>query len=166
MTGETLEYKKHLSLQFSQCCQVHEEDTPHNSTSPWMKGAICLGPSGNVQGGYKFMTLCSAKKIIWCSWDAIPMPDTFIDRVNKLGKDQPKDFVFTDHQGRLTGDVKLTGVDGNEEPTEVQAPQQLINNTNEVEMHYLNSTEANQVLNPNNEAVNEPTQEAEPQQEI
>jgi hypothetical protein len=34
MSGETLDYKKHLSLQVGQYCQVHEEDTPRNSQSP------------------------------------------------------------------------------------------------------------------------------------
>jgi hypothetical protein len=28
MSGETLNFKKHLSLQIGQYCQVHEEDTP------------------------------------------------------------------------------------------------------------------------------------------
>jgi hypothetical protein len=31
MSGETLDYKNHLSLQVGQYCQVHEEDTLHNS---------------------------------------------------------------------------------------------------------------------------------------
>ena len=48
-TGETLDFKKHLSLKFSQDCQVHEEDTPHNNQNPRTKGAISLGPSGNLQ---------------------------------------------------------------------------------------------------------------------
>jgi hypothetical protein len=51
MSGETLNYKKHLSLQVGQYCQVHEEDTLRNSQSPRTKGAISLGPSGNLQGG-------------------------------------------------------------------------------------------------------------------
>ena len=63
MSGETLNYKKHLSLQVGQYCQVHEEDTPRNSQSPRTKGAISLGPSGNLQGGYKFMALNTGKKI-------------------------------------------------------------------------------------------------------
>jgi hypothetical protein len=45
ISGETLNYKKHLSLQVAQYCQVHEEDTPCNSQSPRTKGAILLGPS-------------------------------------------------------------------------------------------------------------------------
>jgi hypothetical protein len=64
MSGETLDYKKHLSLQVGHFCQhVHEEDTPRNSQSPRTKGTISLGPSGNLQGGYKFMALNTGKKI-------------------------------------------------------------------------------------------------------
>jgi hypothetical protein len=59
MSGETLDYKKHLSLQVGQYCQVHKEYTLRNSQNPRTKGAILLGPSGNLQGGYKFMTSSS-----------------------------------------------------------------------------------------------------------
>jgi hypothetical protein len=65
MSGESLDFKKHLSLQVGQFCQqVHEEDTLCKSKSPRTKGAILLGPSGNLQGGYKFMALNTGKKII------------------------------------------------------------------------------------------------------
>jgi hypothetical protein len=96
MSGETLDYKKHLSLQVGQYCQVHKEDTLRNSQSPRTKGAISLGPSGNLQGGYKFMALNTGKKITHRSWDVIPMPDTVIAHVNALGTDQPKQLLFTD----------------------------------------------------------------------
>jgi hypothetical protein len=87
MSGETLDYKKHLSLQLGQYCQVHEEDNPRKSQIARTKGAISLGPSGNLQGGFKFMALNSGKKIVRRSWDVIPMPDIVIDRVNALGRD-------------------------------------------------------------------------------
>jgi hypothetical protein len=95
MSGETLDYKKHLSLQVGQYCQVQEEDTPCNSQSPRTKGAISLGPSGNFQGGYKFMALNTGKKITRQSWDVIPMPNTVIAHVKALGTDQPKQLIFT-----------------------------------------------------------------------
>jgi hypothetical protein len=61
---ETLDYKKHLSLQVGQYCQVHKEDTLCNSQSPRTKGAILLGPSGgNLPGRYKFMALNIRNKI-------------------------------------------------------------------------------------------------------
>jgi hypothetical protein len=63
MSGETLGYKKHWSLQVGQYCVVHEEDTPHSSQHPRTKGAILLGPSGNLQGGYMFMAMNTGKKI-------------------------------------------------------------------------------------------------------
>jgi hypothetical protein len=85
MSGETLGYKKHWSLQVGQYCVVHEEDTPHSSQHPRTKGAILLGPSGNLQGGYMFMAMNTRKKITQWSWDVIPMPDTVIAHVNALG---------------------------------------------------------------------------------
>ena len=57
ISGETLDYKKNLSLSFGQYCQVHEEETPGNIQIARTKGAISLGPSGNSQGGHKFMAL-------------------------------------------------------------------------------------------------------------
>jgi hypothetical protein len=71
------------------------------------KGAISLGPSGNLQGGYKFVALDTDEKITRCNWDAIPMPKLVIARVNILGKDQPKMFTFTDRHGCLIGDAKV-----------------------------------------------------------
>jgi hypothetical protein len=114
MSGETLDFKKHLSLQIGQYCQVHEEDTPQNSQVARTKGAISLGPSGNIQGGFKFMALNSGKKIVRCSWDLIPMPDVVINRVNELGKDQPSIMTFTDRHGHLIGDMEIPGVDSTE----------------------------------------------------
>jgi hypothetical protein len=114
MSGETLDYKKHLSLQLGQYCQVHEEDNPRNSQIARTKGVISLGPSGNIQGGFKFMALNSGKKIVRHSWDVIPMPDLVIDRVNALGRDQPQHMTFTDRHGRFIGDVEIPGVDDQE----------------------------------------------------
>jgi hypothetical protein len=48
MSGESLDYKKHLSLQIGQYCQVHEDKNPRNSQLARTKGAISLGPSGNL----------------------------------------------------------------------------------------------------------------------
>jgi hypothetical protein len=44
MSGETLDYKKNLSLQLGQYCQVHEEDNPRNSQIARTRVAIYLGP--------------------------------------------------------------------------------------------------------------------------
>ena len=111
MSGEILDYKKHLSLQIGQYCQVHEEDAPCNSQNPRTKGAISIGPSGNLQGGFKFMALTTGKKIVSRSWDVIPMPNTVFTRVNALGSNQTKQLIFTYRRGRPIGDVQILGVD-------------------------------------------------------
>jgi hypothetical protein len=115
LSGETLDYKKHQSLQLGEYCQVHEEDNPRNSQISRTKGAISLGPRDNLQGGFKFMALNSGNKIVRRSWDVIPMPDLVIDRVNALCRDQPQHMTFTDRHGRLIGDVEIPGVDDQEE---------------------------------------------------
>jgi hypothetical protein len=115
LSGENLYYKNHLSLQLGQYCQVHEEDNPRNSQIARTKGAISLGPSGNLQGGFKFMALNTSKKIVLHSWDAIPMPGLVIDRVNALGSDQPQQMTFTDRHRRLIGDIEIPGVDADED---------------------------------------------------
>jgi hypothetical protein len=76
---------------------------------------ISLVPSGNLQGGLKFMALNSSNKIVRRSWDVIPMPDLVNDRVNALGRDQPQHMTFTNRHGRLIGDVEIPGVDDQEE---------------------------------------------------
>jgi hypothetical protein len=115
MSGYMLDFKKHLSLQIGQYCQVHDEYTPRNSQVARTKGAISLGPSVNLQGGFKFMSLNSGKKTVRRSWDVIPLPDVVINRVNELGKDQPRLMTFTDRHGRLIGDMEIPGVDSTED---------------------------------------------------
>ena len=132
MTGERLDYKRRFSLQFGAYCQVHEEDTPRNSNVPRTKGAICIGPSGNQQGRFKFMALDTCAKITRRSWDLIPTPKTVIDRVNLLGKDQPEQLSFYNRKGLLIGDVEIPGVDGQPETLDLgdlddlDEPQQLV----------------------------------------
>jgi hypothetical protein len=70
------------------------------------KGAISLGPSGNLQDGYRFMALDAGEKITRRDWDAIPTPELVIACVNMLGKDQPKLFTFADRHGRLIADAE------------------------------------------------------------
>jgi len=111
MSGETLDYKKHLSLSIGQYCQVHEEDLPRNSLVARTKGAISLGPSGNLQGGQRFMALDTGKKITRRNWDVIPLPDLVIARVNELGKGQPEMLTFTDRRGRPIGDSEFPTVE-------------------------------------------------------
>ena len=92
MNDETLNYKRHLAIHFGQYYQINEEDTPCNTTKPQTRGAIYMGTSGKKQGGFKFMTLGYMQNVNRQIWDAIPMPDTVIYRVNTLGQGQPNEL--------------------------------------------------------------------------
>ncbi len=109
MTGETLDYKKQLALQVGQYMQVHEEDLPRNSQKPRTHGAITLGPTGNAQGGFRFMALNTVKPISRYSWTSLPMPDTVIAGVNWLGRDQPTMLNFTNQKGTPIGKAPAPG---------------------------------------------------------
>ena len=96
--------------------KINKYDTPCNSNKPHTKSDICMVPSGNMQGGLEFIILRSIKKITRQFWDKILITDTFIDRVNLLGKYQPEILLFTDHKVQLIiyGGVEITLVDRDE----------------------------------------------------
>ena len=104
MYSDILDYKKHLSLQIGRYFQVNEEDAPRNIQNLGTKGAISLGLSGNLQGGFKCMAINTGNSIVRRSWDVIMMPDTVITRVNALGRDQLEQLIFINRCGRPFGD--------------------------------------------------------------
>jgi len=93
-----LDFKKHCQLVFGSYAQTHEEPDLTNSLNTRTVGAICLGPTGNLQGSYKFFSLCSGKLITCHAWTALPMPQEVIDIVNAIGisQDQAKLLTFYD----------------------------------------------------------------------
>ncbi|KAI2498511.1 Reverse transcriptase (RNA-dependent DNA polymerase) [Fragilaria crotonensis] len=75
-----------MRLEFGTYVQVFEDNDPTNSTRTRSMGAIALGPTGNAQGDYNFMSLATGAKISRHQWTAfLPMTDTAIARVHALG---------------------------------------------------------------------------------
>ena len=66
MTGTQLNYATDCQLAFGAYIQAHQEPSPTNSQEARMVGAVCLGPSGNIQGSYEFLNLWTGKKINRC----------------------------------------------------------------------------------------------------
>ncbi len=63
MNGTRL-HMNQLQLKFGSYCQVAEDVTPRNSLAARTRGAISLGPSGNLSGGQRFLTLDTGKLIV------------------------------------------------------------------------------------------------------
>lgn len=83
MTGQDLSFKKHAALEFGSYTQTHEEHT--NNMDQRTMGSICLGPTGNIQGGHWFMSLTSGDRVVRHRWTELPMPQEVIARVSAIG---------------------------------------------------------------------------------
>lgn len=120
MTGVQFDYTKHCKLPFGSYVQAHEEPSPSNTQAARTVGAICFGPTGNLQGSYKFLNLRTGRIITRRNWTDLPMPQEVIDRVNALGRaeGQPELLTFFYRRGLLIGDLELPGVADNDEPQE------------------------------------------------
>jgi hypothetical protein len=112
MTGIQFDYLKHCKLQFGSYVQAHQEPGPTNTQAARTVVAICIGPTSNIQGSYKFLNLRTGKRITRRRWTPLPMPQEVIDRVNQLGvaDGQPELLTFYDRKGRLIGESETPGV--------------------------------------------------------
>ena len=86
LTGLTLNYHRHCHLEFGEYVQSHEEH--ENSLNPHTIGALALHPTGNVQGGYFFLSLTTGKVINRMRWTRIPMLQDVIDRVERMARQE------------------------------------------------------------------------------
>jgi hypothetical protein len=70
-------------------------------------GAICLGPTGNEQGGHYFMSLLTGRRLTQNRWTELPMLNDAIAHVGELGRCQgmPKSLTFADRYGHEIRDV-------------------------------------------------------------
>ena len=85
---------KHAVLEFRSYVQTHEE---HSNRM----GAICLGPTGNAQGGHWFFSLTSGCCVICHCWTALPMPQEVILHVTQIGHAQgmPSHITYANRWG-------------------------------------------------------------------
>jgi hypothetical protein len=57
-----LDFTKHCKSPFGMYCEVYDEPTPTNTMVTCLTPAIVLGPTGNLQGTYKFFQLSNRKE--------------------------------------------------------------------------------------------------------
>jgi hypothetical protein len=107
-TGTTLDYNKHCKLPFGAYVETHEMNTPTNTMKERTRAAICLGPTANFQGSYKFLCLRTGRRITRKQFRELPMPTTIIEAVEALTERDKKDgnLEFTDRDGSPYADLK------------------------------------------------------------
>ncbi len=96
-----LDFAKHCRALFGSYCKTHDEPVPMNTMITQWTPAIVLGPTGNLQGTYKFFSLETGKKMKCRKFTACPMPDLVIKKVEAFGKSSSGVFDFADRNGIL-----------------------------------------------------------------
>ena len=97
ITRRQLDAKLHCQVEFGSYCEVHDEPTPSNTMQRRTHPAICLGPTGNVQGSYKFFCLTTGQLLVRRRWTPMPgIPTTVINAVLKFAdkENRPNGVAF------------------------------------------------------------------------
>jgi hypothetical protein len=107
MTGTALHFNKHCQIPFGAYAEVHEDQNITNTMDERTPPAICLGPTANFQGSYKFLPLRTVKRITQKKFKELPMPDSIIKRVEAMAikEKQDKTIIFHDRSGAPITDL-------------------------------------------------------------
>lgn len=82
--GWKLDFNAQCKVEFGQYVQMHEEHD--NIMQTQTIGAIACRPTGNVQGGYYFISLETGHHIIHRHWTPLPMPTGVIDQLHRMAR--------------------------------------------------------------------------------
>jgi hypothetical protein len=70
-----LDAKLHYKTPFGAYCKMHTDPDITNTMEARTKRGICMGPTGNLQGSYKCMSLTTGKKIARRKFTEMPMTE-------------------------------------------------------------------------------------------
>ena len=84
MTGKALDWKKICKLHFGAYTQVHEDRNVTNTLEERTQGAICIGPTGNIQGNYNLFLPLSGNKTTHGQFIDFPIPTIVMKQVAEM----------------------------------------------------------------------------------
>ncbi len=87
-----LNAKLHCKTPFGAYCEVHTDPDITNNMEPRTRWGICLGSTGNFQGGYIFIFLTTGKRIVRCKFMEMSLTDSVKKQVAKWAS---KDCAIT-----------------------------------------------------------------------
>jgi hypothetical protein len=134
MTGTALDFNKHCQIPFGAYAEVHEDNNIMNTMTERTQPAICLGPTANFQGSYKFLSLKTGKRITRKQFKELPMPDSVIKQIEAMATREKQDKVitFSNRSGNPIPDSTPTPYDSPDTP-DVNAAAGAYNDDNEEE---------------------------------
>ena len=84
--GRNSDFKIHCRVPFRPYYEVYDEPNLSNTSESRTIGAIVLGPNGNLQGGYSFMSFKIGKKLNRRSWTELPLTENVIRSVERMSE--------------------------------------------------------------------------------
>ena len=106
ITGLHPDGARHCQIPFGGYAQVHAEPDPTNDAMVSRTvGGISLGPTGNIQGTYKFLSLLTGRQIEARAFTPLPMPAEVIQRVETLAQHGQQNITFEDRNGNPDHDM-------------------------------------------------------------
>jgi hypothetical protein len=123
LEGVVLDYNLHFQVIFGEYAHTYEETT--NNMKRRTVGAVALGPTGNLQGGIRFYSLCTGRILQRDknSYTPLKMPEDAIRRMKTLTKKSVLGLTFGDRYGInddvSNNDTNITGVNDNEDDEDI-----------------------------------------------
>ena len=90
VTGLEVDFKTYYRVPFGAYCKVHNEPKKSNTETSRTTPAIALIPTGNVQGGYFFMSLRTVKRLCRRKWTELPTTEEVIKQVHAFAINENK----------------------------------------------------------------------------
>ena len=85
LLGTTVSQRLHCRLPFGSYAKVHDSPLPSNDTgTPRTTPALCLGPTGNSRGTYRFFSLNTGVVTRRYQWTELPMTPSTVNRVHHM----------------------------------------------------------------------------------
>jgi hypothetical protein len=102
VTGLHVNSDRHCRIPFGAYAQVHAEPEPtNNKMVSRTVGGISLGPTGNIQRTYKFLSLLTGKQIQARAFTTpLPMPADVVRRTKALAPSDQGEVVFGNRIGK------------------------------------------------------------------
>jgi hypothetical protein len=95
VTGQPRPDFNSMRLELGSYVQLFDDHDPTNTPHARTMGAIALGPTGNAQGAYHFLSLASGARLSRHRWTELPIPDTAIARVEALALQDGQPLIQT-----------------------------------------------------------------------
>ena len=107
MTGNIIEWNKICKLHLGAYTEGNEDRNVTNTLEERTQGAICLGPTDNLQGTYNFFSLRSGKNITCVQFIEVSTPMVVMKRVTAmdLAKKQNEGLIFENRTGATVNDI-------------------------------------------------------------